>query len=164
MIRQQRDTTWPFLCILLALFVLSAVSPRAWERLARREAAAEVPAPAPQADEPEAIGPLYLASVPPLEIPVVEPQFEVADRAADAEAVEPPQLSQPDSLEAITPAPSVARPIIERLPPLDAAAIRELAAPEAEAPPPSRHCRGPRRPMRPTRRADGPSPRPCTST
>ena len=55
MICQQRDTTWPFLCILLALFVLSAVSPRAWERLARREAAAEATVPEPAADAQDAI-------------------------------------------------------------------------------------------------------------
>jgi hypothetical protein len=93
--------------------------------LARREAAAEVTAPEPTT---EAVGPLYVASVPPLEIPTVEPRFEVSDRAAEADAVEPPQLDQPDVLKETAPTP---RPIVERLPPLEAAAIREPAAPEA---------------------------------
>ena len=35
MIRQRRDPTWPFLCILACLFVLSATWPRAWERVVR---------------------------------------------------------------------------------------------------------------------------------
>lgn len=135
MIRQQRDTTWPFLCILLALFVLSAVSPRAWERLARREAVAEVAAESTAADAPEAIGPLYVACVPPLEIPTVEPLFETADRAAADDTVEPPQLGQPGVLTEIPSASSVAQPSIEYLPPLDAGAKRGPIVPKVDATP-----------------------------
>ncbi len=32
MIRQKQEATWPFLCVLACLFILSATSPRAWER------------------------------------------------------------------------------------------------------------------------------------
>ena len=32
MIRQRQEATWPFLCILACLFILSATSPRAWDR------------------------------------------------------------------------------------------------------------------------------------
>jgi len=35
MSRQQKEPTWPFLCILACLFVLSAAAPRAWEKSIR---------------------------------------------------------------------------------------------------------------------------------
>lgn len=40
MIRQRQEAIWPFLCILVCLFVLSATSPRAWDRAVRNESAA----------------------------------------------------------------------------------------------------------------------------
>lgn len=46
MTRRQSNSTWPFLCILGCLFVLSAVAPRAWERVARRQTASELLSPA----------------------------------------------------------------------------------------------------------------------
>lgn len=39
MIRQRFEPTWPFLCILICLFVLSATSPSLWERTAKGRAA-----------------------------------------------------------------------------------------------------------------------------
>ena len=38
MFRRRFDFSWPFLCILVCLFILSVKSPRGWERVARREA------------------------------------------------------------------------------------------------------------------------------
>lgn len=42
MIAERQESTWPFLCILACLFVLSATAPRAWERIARHETCAEM--------------------------------------------------------------------------------------------------------------------------
>ena len=42
MSRQPKEPTWPFLCILACLFVLSAAAPRAWEKTVRTRAGEEV--------------------------------------------------------------------------------------------------------------------------
>ncbi len=51
MIRKQRESTWPFLCILACLFVLSATSPRPWQRIARSKSIGEVLEESKQAGE-----------------------------------------------------------------------------------------------------------------
>ena len=40
--RPQKETIWPFLCILACLFVLSVAAPRAWDRAARSRAVTEL--------------------------------------------------------------------------------------------------------------------------
>lgn len=47
MSRHPKEPTWPFLCILTALFILSATAPRAWERTVRSSHV-----PATRADSP----------------------------------------------------------------------------------------------------------------
>ena len=41
MIRQSHNSTWPLLCVLACLFILSAIAPRSWERVARNQSADE---------------------------------------------------------------------------------------------------------------------------
>lgn len=41
MIRQSHNSTWPLLCILACLFILSAIAPRSWEHVARYQSADE---------------------------------------------------------------------------------------------------------------------------
>ena len=92
--RQRRISTWPVICILGCLFVLSLAAPRAWEQAARRQAASELLEQAAVADpaaseEAAAAGPVQLSPQPPvvptqaLLVPEVtdEPQAQAAHPA-----------------------------------------------------------------------------------
>jgi len=135
MIRKERDTTWPFLCILLCLFVLSAVSPRAWERMARSQAVAEVPEPPqlpaaiPEPPEaPDSIATDPATAGPPGEIPVnrrfadayvVDPAVDPPGPSAEVHQLAPPPvLQQPQAADEEPPlmanTPSRGDPLLRR--------------------------------------------------
>jgi hypothetical protein len=86
--RQPKEPTWPFLCILACLFVLSAAAPRAWEKTIRardvlpsEEAIAEEEAPAfsevdviaQVEDDETATVPQLIAAAPAPAITIIEP-------------------------------------------------------------------------------------------
>ncbi len=143
MMRQQKESTWPFLCLLACLFVLSAMSPRPWQRLARSKSIGEVleeakqEALTEQARAAEAVnldkGELALAT-PVRRSPPLEPtEFEVAEPqlAAPAPTVESRPFSIPDEplVEARMPEPE---PPVFNAPPRDIAPHSEVLAPVEE--------------------------------
>lgn len=116
MTRSQPTPTWPFLSILVALFILSLSAPRSWEAVARKSSLGElgdsqemasdgtVPAERPETAEPVVVqrrmGTPTLA--PPQESPVEE-TAELTFDVAEAPVANVPTLAAPeeDSFDAL---------------------------------------------------------------
>jgi hypothetical protein len=117
MLRQKRSSVWPFLVALACLFVLSTITPRTWERLAREKNAAKLIAEAtdrvaardlarsanPVA--PEAV-PVSAVAVPPREV-VTQP---VQSNGWVAAETTPKVASQPIESPSLTPTEATALP------------------------------------------------------
>jgi hypothetical protein len=81
MSRQKRSTIWPFLVALACLFVLSTITPRSWERLARKKNAAALIA---EASERAAAREIARSANPP--VPEAAPAPTIVVPAAETVA------------------------------------------------------------------------------
>lgn len=102
MIRQKQEATWPFLCILACLFILSAASPRAWERLSgprpMDKSAVAASQPVRSAEQP-AERPRPQLAAPPQTVPASPSAAEITSAAQLADPAE--RVAGPDNLLAL---------------------------------------------------------------
>ena len=134
MSRQKQSTVWPFLVVLACLFVLSTITPRTWERLAREKNAAELIA---EATDRAAARELARSAKPvvPEAVPVPAIVVPPADTVAQpiqsngwvAAETAPKLASQPFESPSLTPTEAAA-------PPADATEDSKSATP-GELPP-----------------------------
>jgi len=112
--RARFEPTWPFLCVLIGLFVLSALSPRAWQRAMEDRPTGPTLATAamlsPEEEEPdplpdEGLDVTLLASSP---LPAAEAEWTVAEKTPLEVAVEPI-----GRFEFVEPAPKLASRVVE---------------------------------------------------
>jgi hypothetical protein len=112
--RQRFEPTWPFLCVLAGLFVLSATSPQAWRRAVENPSIGaglglEAPSAAP-AGEPDTL-PDFLAEIVPLaraSAEVTKAQWKSPAEPVLKETVEPI-----GRFETIHPAPKIASRVVD---------------------------------------------------